>query len=226
MSEQQGPHDDVDVPANLADLVRRAARRAPEHPALLYESSALLWAELDAAVDRAAAAFVGLGLSAGDRIAVQLGNTPDFPIVYFGALRAGLVAVPTNPGYTEPELSYLLADAGAAALVTSSVAAIAAADHRRRGPRRADLHQRHQRPPPRRDAHPPRAAGEPRPVRPDHTAGGAAGRRDAAGAAAVPRLRAEPGPGHGGLGRCQRGVGGPVRPGRDARADGPTQGHE
>ncbi len=131
MSEQQGPHDDVDVPANLADLVRRAARRAPEHPALLYESSALLWAELDAAVDRAAAAFVGLGLSAGDRIAVQLGNTPDFPIVYFGALRAGLVAVPTNPGYTEPELSYLLADAGAAALVTSSVAAIEAADRLR-----------------------------------------------------------------------------------------------
>jgi long-chain acyl-CoA synthetase len=136
VSEREGSQrelDHTDVLTNVADLVRRAARRDPEHPALVHGSSQLSWGELDAAVDRAAAALAGLGLVAGDRIAIQLGNTLDFPIVYFGALRAGLVAVPANTGYTEPELTYLLADSGAAALVTSSVAAIGAVDRLRAG---------------------------------------------------------------------------------------------
>jgi long-chain acyl-CoA synthetase len=116
---------------NVADLVRRAARRDPEHAALLHGSSRLSWADLDTATDRAAAALAGLGLATGDRVAVQLANTPDFPIVYFGALRAGLIAVPANTGYTAPELSHVLADSGATALVTSSVAAIEATDRLR-----------------------------------------------------------------------------------------------
>ncbi|MEN3361785.1 MAG: long-chain acyl-CoA synthetase, partial [Mycobacteriales bacterium] len=116
-----------DVGSNLAALVRRAAERDPDHPALIAGAATLRWGELDAAVDRAAAALRGLGLAPGDRVALQLGNTLDFPVLYFGTLRAGLVAVPANTGYTRPELSYLLADAGASALVTSSVATIESA---------------------------------------------------------------------------------------------------
>jgi long-chain acyl-CoA synthetase len=119
--------DDIDVGRNLSGLVRRAAQRDPDHPALLAGSTQLRWGELDAAVDRAAAALLGLGLGPGDRVALQVGNTLDFPTLYFGTLRAGLVAVPANTGYTRPELSHLLADAGASALVTSSVATIEAA---------------------------------------------------------------------------------------------------
>jgi long-chain acyl-CoA synthetase len=124
---------DSDVGANLAVLVRRAAERDPAHPALVAGSSQLTWGELDAAVDRAAAALRDLGLDPGDRVALQLGNTLDFPALYFGALRAGLVAVPANTGYTRPELSHLLADAGAGVLVTSSVATIEGADELRAG---------------------------------------------------------------------------------------------
>ena len=47
----------------------------------------LSWAEVDRQVDAVAAGLRGLGLATGDRVAVQLGNTPDFPVVYFGALR-------------------------------------------------------------------------------------------------------------------------------------------
>jgi long-chain acyl-CoA synthetase len=116
--------DDAGSGRNVADLVRDAASRDPEHVALLSGSGQLRWGELDAAVDRAAHALRGLGLAAGDRVALQLGNTLDFPVLYFGALRAGLVAVPANTGYTLPELSYLLDNAGAAALATSSVGTI------------------------------------------------------------------------------------------------------
>ena len=122
-----GEHDD-EVVWNVADLVRRAARRNPDRDALRSEAGALTWAELDAKVTAAATVLLRLGLQAGDRVALQLGNTFDFPVLYFGALRAGLVAVPANPAYTVPELSYLLADSGAGVLVTSSVATIEAAD--------------------------------------------------------------------------------------------------
>src|SRR5262245_14444094 len=91
---------DTDAMTNVADLVRRAAQRAPDHTALLFGPNRLSWAELDAAVDRAAVALLGLGLAAGDRVAIQLGNTPEFPAVYFGVARAGLVAVPAYTGNT------------------------------------------------------------------------------------------------------------------------------
>jgi long-chain acyl-CoA synthetase len=119
-------HDD-DVVRNVASLVRRAAAAAPERPALISGAGAVSWADLDTRVDQAANALLGLGLTAGDRVGIQLSNTPDFPVLYFGALRAGLVAMPANPRYTAPELTYLLANSGAAVLVTSSVAAIEAA---------------------------------------------------------------------------------------------------
>jgi len=111
----------------VADLVTRAAERAGDSPALLAGPAALTWAELDGLVDRAASALRGLGLAPGDRIVLQLGNSVDFPALYFGALRVGLVAVPANTGYTGPELAHLLQDSGARALVTSSVHVIAEA---------------------------------------------------------------------------------------------------
>ncbi|MFI7647435.1 AMP-binding protein [Micromonospora sp. NPDC049460] len=51
------------------------------------------------------------------RVAIALGNSPDFVVGYLGALRAGLVAVPVNPGLTAPELRHVLADSGASVLI-------------------------------------------------------------------------------------------------------------
>jgi long-chain acyl-CoA synthetase len=116
--------DSAAEPRNVADLVRRSAARDGAHPALVSGERRLSWADLDALVDRAAAALRGLGLAEGDRVALQVGNTDDFAAVYFGALRAGLVCVPVNVGYTVPEVRYMLADSGARALVTSTVATI------------------------------------------------------------------------------------------------------
>lgn len=102
---------------NLADVVRRAAARRGDDPALIFRGITLTWAEVDALVDAAAAAHLRRGLRPGDRVAMALPNGLDAPIVYFGALRAGLVAVPTNPAYTPRELAHVLGDSGAVALV-------------------------------------------------------------------------------------------------------------
>jgi long-chain acyl-CoA synthetase len=111
---------DVEQPGtSLAELVRAAARRRPEAPAVVAGDQRLSWAELDAAVDRAAAGYAGLDLAPGGRVAIQLPNGLDWLRAALGALRAGLVVVPVNSAYTDPELEYVLSDSGAGLLVAS-----------------------------------------------------------------------------------------------------------
>jgi len=74
-------------------------------------------------VDELSSAFAAFlqhktSLNAGDRIAIQLPNVLQFPIAAFGALKAGMVIVNTNPMYTARELEHQFKDSGAKALVT------------------------------------------------------------------------------------------------------------
>ena len=108
----------------ISELVRRWRAERPEQRALIDGATVLTWAELDAATTRAAVGLLAAGLSVGDRVAIQVSSGAPFSALYLGALRAGLIAVPVNPGYTTPELRYVLTDSGAALLVTDSVAAL------------------------------------------------------------------------------------------------------
>jgi long-chain acyl-CoA synthetase len=105
---------------SLAELVRAAARRRPGAPSVVAGDQRLSWAELDAAVDRAAAGYAARGLAPGDRVAIQLPNGLPWLRAALGALRAGLVVVPVNTAYTDPELEYVLTDSGAALFVTAA----------------------------------------------------------------------------------------------------------
>jgi len=105
---------------SLAALVRAAAAQRPDAPAVVAGQERLSWGELDAAVDRVAAGYAALGLASGDRVAVQLPNGLAWLRAALGALRAGLVVVPVNTAYTDPELEYVLADSGASLLVAVS----------------------------------------------------------------------------------------------------------
>jgi len=88
----------------LDELVRAAAARTPEQLAVIGgDGTRSTWAELDGLVDGEAARLVGGGLHPGDRVALRL-NGLDFLVGFFGALRAGAVVVPLNPGLTEREL--------------------------------------------------------------------------------------------------------------------------
>ncbi|MFI5906393.1 AMP-binding protein [Dactylosporangium sp. NPDC051541] len=102
---------------NFADTVRRAAAADGARPALRSHDAELSWAELDRQVDAVATGLSTLGLTDGARVAIALPNVPEFAAVFFGVLRAGLVAVPVNPAYTARELTHVLSDSGAAVLV-------------------------------------------------------------------------------------------------------------
>ena len=78
----------------------------------------LTYAQLDE-LSRAFAAWLQhkSGLACGDRIALMMPNILQYPIALFGALRAGMVVVNTNPLYTPRELEHQLKDSGAKAIV-------------------------------------------------------------------------------------------------------------
>jgi long-chain acyl-CoA synthetase len=107
-------------PTGLAALVRAAATRTPDAPAVVDGDTRVTWGGLDALVDRAAAGFAARGLSRGDRVAVQLPNGLPWLRAVLGALRAGLVVVPVNTASTAPEVEHVLADSGAALLVAAT----------------------------------------------------------------------------------------------------------
>ncbi len=102
------------IPDFLADTCRKYA----DKPAFTSFGRTLSYAELD----RLSSAFAvylqrETGLEPGDRIAVQLPNLIQYPVVLFGALKAGLVVVNTNPLYTPAEMEHQFRDSGARALV-------------------------------------------------------------------------------------------------------------
>ncbi|SDY37123.1 long-chain acyl-CoA synthetase [Geodermatophilus africanus] len=109
----------TDVGSSLSVLVRAAARDRADAPAVVAGEQRLSWGELDAQVDRAAAGYAARGLTPGERVAVQLPNGADWLRATLGALRAGLVVVPVNTAYTDPELEDVLTDSGAALLVAA-----------------------------------------------------------------------------------------------------------
>lgn len=108
--------------SNLADYLRDAGASRPEHPALVEGDRTLTWLEVDRSVDAVASGLRSLGLVSGQRVGLVVGNHVEFVTSYFAALRAGLVVVPLNPGYTQAELEHALTDSGASAVIAESQA--------------------------------------------------------------------------------------------------------
>jgi len=105
---------------NLAELVRAAAAANPAKAALVDAEITVTWSEFDGLIDQAVGGLRAAGHAPGDRIGLLLPNSVEFAVAYFAVLRAGLVAVPFNTAYTASELSYQLADASVALVVTDT----------------------------------------------------------------------------------------------------------
>jgi len=103
---------------SLVDVFERACDRFASKPAYSSLNHTLTYSEVEA-LSRDFAAWLqnDSGLQRGDRVAIQLPNLLQYPVVAFGVLRAGMVIVNTNPLYTERELQHQLRDSEAKALV-------------------------------------------------------------------------------------------------------------
>jgi crotonobetaine/carnitine-CoA ligase len=102
---------------DLVSLVRGKARKNGETPALRFARRTITYAELDRESDRVARGLADAGVGPGDRVAALLFNTPEFPILWFGAAKRRAVLVPLNTGLKGEILRYELADSAPSALV-------------------------------------------------------------------------------------------------------------
>ena len=104
--------------SSLTDVLDYIASRHGPLPAFSCFGKTLNYSELDELSSRFAGFLRNqLQLNPGDRLAVQLPNVLQFPVVVYGAIKADLVIVTTNPLYTAPEMKHQLADSGAKAVV-------------------------------------------------------------------------------------------------------------
>ena len=119
-----GVPNEIDLTAykSIIEVFERSCKKFADRPAFSNLGVTLTYAELD----RLSAAFAAYlqkhtDLKPGDRIAVQMPNILQYPIAVFGAMRAGLVVVNTNPLYTPREMRHQFKDAGVRALVYLNV---------------------------------------------------------------------------------------------------------
>lgn len=110
---------------NLRDLLVERTQRQPNKPYLVFEDRAgevqeFSYDEFLRNVRRAAAGFVGLGISHGDAVVIHLPNSPEFLFSWFGLTWIGAVAVPSNTANTKPEMEHIFGHSEAVAVITSS----------------------------------------------------------------------------------------------------------
>jgi long-chain acyl-CoA synthetase len=108
----------------LPDLLSKAAADFGSRPAIEFRDRPISYTELEAMVETAASAFLRAGYGKNKSVALFLGNTPDHPINFFGALKAGARVVHLSPLDGEIALSHKLSDSGARVLVTSNLSAL------------------------------------------------------------------------------------------------------
>jgi long-chain acyl-CoA synthetase len=102
---------------NLASTVTESAAREPAAVAVRLGPLELTYADLDERSARLAALLREQGLEQGDRVGVMLPNVLEFPIAYYGVLRAGGVVVPMNVLLKRREIAFYLEDSGAKLLL-------------------------------------------------------------------------------------------------------------
>lgn len=102
---------------NLIELVEGGFKEHGNKPAYINMDKVITFSDVDKHSRNFAAYLQSLGLVAGDRIAIQMPNCLQYPIALFGAIRAGLVVVNTNPLYTPREMKHQFSDSGAKAIL-------------------------------------------------------------------------------------------------------------
>ena len=102
---------------SLPRLVLDAAADRSDAAALIYRDRGISYAEIAEWVRRVGSGLRSLGVRKGDRVALLVGNVPEFVYALFGATSIGAVVAPVNVMLTSEELGYVLADCEAKVIV-------------------------------------------------------------------------------------------------------------
>ncbi|HVE11240.1 MAG TPA: AMP-binding protein [Paraburkholderia sp.] len=112
------PHEiDVAQYASLVQFFDECTQKYRERVAYVSAGSNLTYGELARKANAFGSWLQGIGVKPGERVAIMLPNTFQYPVALFGALKAGAVVVNVNPLYTVRELAHQLKDSGAQTIV-------------------------------------------------------------------------------------------------------------
>ena len=108
---------------DLADLVLHASEESPDRLAVVESGGrGRTWLQLEREVASFATGLGGLGILAGARVMLVIGNRLEFVTSYLGVLRAQVVVVPVNPRSTADELARMIADSGTRLVIADPAA--------------------------------------------------------------------------------------------------------
>ncbi len=109
------PVDFPDVPYD--HLLRTAAERTPDRPAIIYHDLTLTYREVVSMVNCIANGLYNMGMRKGDRICLLTTNRPEYTITFIAAASIGAVVSPMNPAYKDREIAYQLENSEAKAIL-------------------------------------------------------------------------------------------------------------
>ncbi len=103
----------------LPEMLENSARRFAKRKALIFGARSITYSQLNERVNKISQGLRELGVKKGERIALLLGNCPEFIIGYFAILKTGAIVVPLNNMLKIEELKFILQDCEATTLITS-----------------------------------------------------------------------------------------------------------
>jgi long-chain acyl-CoA synthetase len=119
---EPGTPEEIDIPdIPLHKLLENSAADFPDNTACVFLGNERTYSQVNEDANRLAAALHKIGIKQGDVVALLLGNMPQFPVAFFGALKAGAILTLVNPLYQPPEIQFQLTDSGAKAIIVIDI---------------------------------------------------------------------------------------------------------
>ena len=123
LAVRAAPNPVPNGPRSVVDVLDAVLATMPDREALVGRHARYTYAELDRAVDAAAAALHALGVRPGDRVAASLPNQTDIVVAFLAAMRLAAIWVGINLALAPDEKAFVLRDSGSAVLVTTPAVA-------------------------------------------------------------------------------------------------------
>lgn len=105
----------------LYRLVEQTAAKHPDLNAVHFYGRKFTYRQMVGAMNQVANVLVAIGVKPGDRVALMMPNCPQYPMAYYGILKAGGIVVQVNPLYVENEIEYICNNSGATVMIVSDV---------------------------------------------------------------------------------------------------------
>lgn len=106
---------------NIAQLLLNSAQVRPKHPVIVFKEQETSYQELAQIVKQKAVGFRKYGIQNNTHVGVMIANKPEYIITYFALLSLGATVIPINPTFKENEITYILNDSEAEALIVDEV---------------------------------------------------------------------------------------------------------